>query len=122
MPWKKPDETFLVNLSNAANATLGRSQGTGTIRNDDGVLIFVNEASVIEANSGTTNLIFTVYLSLASSRTVSVAYATADLTATAGSDYLSRSGTLTFLQGQQIRLSRCRLLGISLMNPMKSST
>jgi hypothetical protein len=33
----EPDETFLVNLTNPINATLGDSQGQGTILNDDGV-------------------------------------------------------------------------------------
>jgi ribosomal protein L35AE/L33A len=32
----EPTETFVVNLSNATNATIGDSQGTGTITNDDG--------------------------------------------------------------------------------------
>jgi Ca2+-binding RTX toxin-like protein len=31
----EPDETFLVNLSNAAGATIGNAQGTGTIVDDD---------------------------------------------------------------------------------------
>src|SRR5204862_381476 len=31
----EPDETFFVNLSNASNATLADTQGTGTILNDD---------------------------------------------------------------------------------------
>ena len=32
---KERNETFYVNLSNASNATIGVSQGTGTILNDD---------------------------------------------------------------------------------------
>ena len=32
----EPDETFFVNLSGPVNGTLGRSQGVGTIINDDG--------------------------------------------------------------------------------------
>src|SRR5207253_3197586 len=31
----EPDETFFVNLSNAANASITKAQGVGTIRNDD---------------------------------------------------------------------------------------
>src|SRR5574341_2123441 len=33
----EPNETFVVNLSNAVNATIGDNQGIGTITNDDGV-------------------------------------------------------------------------------------
>ena len=49
--------------------------------------------------SGST-LDFAVTLSRASSATVAVAYATADGSATAGSDYTARSGTLTFDPGE----------------------
>jgi len=34
----EPDETFVVNLSRSAGAAIAVGQGTGTIRNDDGVL------------------------------------------------------------------------------------
>src|SRR5690606_35996465 len=43
---------------------------------------------------------FTVTLSAASGRSVSVNYATSNGTATAGSDYTATSGTLTFTPGQ----------------------
>jgi hypothetical protein len=46
----------------------------------------VGNASVVEGNGGTTIALFTVTLSVAGSQTVSVNYATADGTATAGSD------------------------------------
>ena len=55
--------------------------------------------TVVEGNSGTKNLTFVVRLSAASGRQVTVNYATADDTATAGSDYTAKSGTLTFLAG-----------------------
>ena len=59
--------------------------------------ISVSDASVQEAQGALLN--FTVTLSHASSRTVTVAYATSDGTATAGSDYTTASGTLTFNAG-----------------------
>src|SRR5205814_2734277 len=59
------------------------------------------DVTVSEGNSGTTNANFTVTLSTASSKTVTVNYATADGTATAPSDYVSiPSTTLTFTPGQ----------------------
>ena len=50
-----------------------------------------------EGNSGTANAAFVVSLSAPSASIVTVSYATAAGTATAGDDYQSVSGTLTFL-------------------------
>ena len=61
--------------------------------------ITIGDVSVTEGNSGTVNARFTVSLSAASASTVTVSYATADGTATAGSDYAAKSGTLTFAAG-----------------------
>lgn len=62
--------------------------------------ISVRGSSVVEGNSGTTPLAFTISLSAASASTVTVNYATANGSATAGSDYTASSGTLTFLPGE----------------------
>jgi ribosomal protein L35AE/L33A/urease beta subunit len=97
------NETFFVNLSGATNATFADSQGQGTILNDDGPGLAVNDVSVTEGNTGTVTATFTVTLSAASTQTVTVNYATADGTATAGSDYTATSGTLTFAPGQTAR-------------------
>jgi len=96
----EPSETFFVNVSNPVGATIGDGQGQGTIVNDDAIpSLSIDDVSVNEGNSGTTTATFTVSLSAASGQTVSVNYATADGTATAGSDYVARSGTLTFAPG-----------------------
>jgi disulfide oxidoreductase YuzD len=97
----EPNEIFYVNLTNATNATISDSQGRGTITNDDGVTptISINDVTVIEGNSGTKNMVFTVTLSAVSSQTVSVNFATANNTATAGSDYIAASGTISFAPG-----------------------
>src|SRR5262249_7808002 len=84
----------------ANNGTLPTS-GTGTITNDDAQpAISASAASVTEGNSGTTALSFTVSLSNPSYQTVTVAYATSNVSATAGSDYTAASGTLTFAPGE----------------------
>ncbi|MBL8152514.1 MAG: hypothetical protein JNN15_21575, partial [Blastocatellia bacterium] len=92
----EPDETFTVTLSNPTNATIATGQGTGTITNDDAVTLSINNATVTEGNSGTVNAVFTVSISGTSTQPVTVDFATADGTATAGSDYTSTTGTLTF--------------------------
>src|SRR5439155_14180701 len=84
------DETFFVNLSNATNAVIACAQAVGTIVNDDAApALAIRNVSVMEGNSGTTSAELTVSLSGASGRTVTVNYATANGTATAGSDYLA---------------------------------
>src|SRR5205085_6961111 len=55
---------------------------------------------ITEGNTGTKAATFTVTLSTASSQSVTVAYTTADGSATAGSDYQTASGTLTIPAGQ----------------------
>jgi len=62
--------------------------------------VVVTDVSVMEGNSGFTAAIFTVTLSRASADPVTVNYATADGSATAGSDYQAASGTLTFAPGE----------------------
>ncbi|WP_193569249.1 putative Ig domain-containing protein [Xanthomonas phaseoli] len=96
----EPDETFFVNVSNVTGATVSDGQGLGTIVNDDAQpALSIDDVSVNEGSSGTTTATFTVSLSAASGQTVTVNYATADGTATAGSDYVARSGTLSFAPG-----------------------
>ena len=62
--------------------------------------ISVSDALVVEGNAGTTPATFTVSLSAASSQTVTCSFATADGTATAGSDYVATSGALSFAPGE----------------------
>ena len=61
--------------------------------------LFINDVTLNEGNGGTTNATFTVSLSPSSQQTITVNYATANGTATAGSDYTAKTGTLTFAPG-----------------------
>ena len=71
--------------------------------------ISVTGAAVKEGAAGTTaKSVFTLSLSAASATPVTVAYATADGTAKAGSDYTASSGTITFPAGvttQQVNVA-----------------
>src|SRR6185369_9978123 len=107
------NETFFVNLSNPTNATLGDSQGVGTINNDDPVVatIAINDVTVTEGSSGTTNAQFTVSLSAVSGQNVTVNFTTAGGTAVAGSDYVSTNGLLTFAPGTTNQTITVAVLG-----------
>jgi PKD repeat protein len=105
------DETFLVNLSAATNATIGGGEGIGTIVNDDLPAVTVGDVTVTEGDGGTTAAVFTVTLSQASTQTVTVNYATADGTATAGADYEATNGTLTFAPGETSKTVSVAILG-----------
>ena len=59
----------------------------------------VSDVSVAEGDAGTTNASFQVTLSSPSGSPVSVSYATADGSATAGSDYSASSGSLSLAPG-----------------------
>ena len=65
------------------------------------ISLTINDVTVTEGNSGTTNAVFTVSLSSAASTVVTVNYATANGTATAGTDYTAiPPTTLTFNPGE----------------------
>jgi hypothetical protein len=98
---REPDETFFLNLSSPTNATLADAQGVGTITNDDPPpILSIGDVTVPRGPSGTTTFAdFPVTLSAATYETVTVAYATADGTATAGTDYVATTGGLSFPPG-----------------------
>jgi chitinase len=111
----EPAETFVVNLSGPTNATIGDPQATGTITNDEPTpALSIGNASANEGGPGTFNAVFTVSLSSGSAQTVTVAYATADGTATAGTDYTAGSGTLTFAPGETSKTVTVPLTGDTL--------
>jgi Calx-beta domain/RTX calcium-binding nonapeptide repeat (4 copies) len=71
----------------------------------------VANVSQAEGNSGSQLAAFTVSLAKASPLRVSVSYATADGTATGGSDYTATSGTLVFAPGQTSKTVAVPILG-----------
>ena len=93
------DETVLLDLSQPASVLLGSpSSATLTITDTDNAptVQFSSAAYTVTESAGTAPI--DVVLSAASGLTVTVAYSTTDLTATAA-DYDTATGTLTFAPG-----------------------
>ncbi len=104
-------ETFFLNLTNAVGATISDAQGVGTIANDDTAFVTISDAMMVEGNSGTTNAVFTVSLSVASANAITVDFATADDTALAGSDYVITTGTISFAPGETSKTISVPVIG-----------
>lgn len=97
----EPNENFKLLLSSPVNATLTDGQATCTINDDDPLpSLSIANASIVEGNSGIKTLSFTVTLTGKTSQAVSVNYTTSNGTATAGSDYTAKTGTLNFAAGE----------------------
>ncbi len=110
-----PDKTINLTLSApGGSGSLGTpATAVLTINDNEGVpSLSIDDVSVTEGDSGTTPLVFTVTLSVASSQTVTVNYATADGTAEAGSDYQAISSTLlSFAPGETSKTITVQVIG-----------
>ncbi|NLH72122.1 MAG: hypothetical protein GX456_03600, partial [Verrucomicrobia bacterium] len=97
------NETFRVTLSGATGASLGSpSTATVTIVDNEtpvrGTLQFSSSSYSVNENGGSVTI--TVTRTDGSYGAASVSYTTTDQTAVAGSDYITRSGTLSWADGE----------------------
>lgn len=115
------DETFLVNLSSPVNAVIGDPFGVGTIVNDDILPSFeVSDASVVETDTGFTQMVFTVYRNGSTALPSSVNFSTSNGTATAGLDFTALTGTLNFAPGETFKLVTINIKGDDIAEPNES--
>jgi hypothetical protein len=97
------NETFTVNLTNPAGASLADSQGLATI--SDGPpnqlpFLTINDITVLEGASGQNEVAFKVSLSQPSAQLVSFQYTTAPGTATENVDYTKVFGGANIFSGE----------------------
>ncbi len=122
---EEPTEAFTVELSSPSGATLGVDTGQGTITDDDAAApivgtptLSIGDATVEEGDKAE----FEVRLSEASGQTVTVAYATMDGTAEAGTDYDVASGTLTFTAGTTVQVVEVQTMEDATEEPTEAFT
>jgi predicted extracellular nuclease len=97
------NETFVVNLGNVTGVPLVDGQGIGTIVNDDKATLSVGNVSVTEGDSGVRTATFELNLSRAIPTQVTFDVATANGSATAGTDYVARSQLGRIIDGGRTR-------------------
>ncbi len=111
----EPNETFFVNLTASNNADLGDAQGQSTINNDEGPpQLSINNVTVTEGNTGTSNATFTVTLSPASAQTVTVNAIPFNGSARSPGDYTGGGATLTFAPGETSKAFNVPIVGDTL--------
>jgi Ca2+-binding RTX toxin-like protein len=101
-------ETFRVSLSLPTNAVIAKPHGIISIVDNDTAVpsprLFIRDAVVDEtAGTATVPVLLGGPAGGAFGSTVTVAYATANGSAVAGSDYAATSGTLSFAPGQTVK-------------------
>jgi murein DD-endopeptidase MepM/ murein hydrolase activator NlpD len=84
--------------------------------------ISVADAAIPEGHSATSLLAFAFTLSYSSTLVTTVSYSTADASATAGSDYVAASGTITFAPGETSRLLLVSVNGDLVVEPDETFT
>ncbi len=95
------DETVVVTLTAVtegdADITIGNDDSdTVTIVDDDSATLSIGNATLVEGDSGTAQMVFEVILDKAVDTGLTVTFATADDTAAAGTDCTAGGGTLNF--------------------------
>jgi len=103
-------------------ATGGRLDVAAALNVAPPVGVAISGGGVVEGNSGTTQLAFVVTLAEAASSIVTIGYATANGTATAGSDYVAASGTLSFAPGETSRMILVDVIGDTLYEANETFT
>jgi len=110
------DGRFVVFESTSSNLVSGDTNGTldlflSTQPVNSLPTLAINDVTIAEGNSGTSNAVFTVTRTGNATQAITVNYATANSSATAGSDYTGTSGTLTFATNETTKTVIVPIIG-----------
>ncbi|MBL8331245.1 MAG: S8 family serine peptidase [Rubrivivax sp.] len=118
----EPNETFTVSLSSPVGGSLG-SPGTATVTivdNDTAPSTTVQfHSATYSVNEGASTVAITVTRS-SGVGTASVSFATSNLSALAGSDYVSRTGVLSFAEGVTSRTFTVAIVNNTIAEPSET--
>ena len=110
------NETFTLNLSApTGGGAIVTASATATITSIN--CVGMADAAVPEGNSGVNNATFNVTVSAAQATPVTVQFATANGTATAGSDYMASNGTVSFAANETSKTITIPILGDTQVEP-----
>lgn len=114
---QESDESFSVALSENLGAVLDVRRSTVIILDDDAAQppLAIGDVSVVEGDTGQTTAVFQVTFGGTAGATVN--FFTAPMTATAGVDYVTTSGTVTFAPGETARTIEVPVFGDLLFEP-----
>lgn len=112
------NETFFVNLSAPAFATIADPQAVGTILNDDAVpTISINDVTLGEGNAGLTPFTFTVTLSNPTTLPVTVNFTTVPDDASPVTDFVPAAGPLVIAPGTTSNTITVNVVGDTVFEP-----
>jgi parallel beta-helix repeat protein len=116
------DERFFLALDTPTGGAILGPQATipFVITDSDPILIYAGDSAATKPPAGSTTMTFPVSLSQVSTRTISVWYLTANITAEAGIDYLSATGRLDFVPGVTTQFVSVTVLTDGLQEGSKS--
>ncbi len=117
------DDTIYPNAPELCDSKDNNCNGT----TDEGcepspISMRINDKAQYEGNSGKTGMRLRVILSQPADRTITVNYHTEDNTATAPSDYVAKSGTLTFQPGDKFKNVIIQIKGDTRAEPDETFT
>src|SRR6478735_5753850 len=120
---EEPTESFQLALTGVTSGPgiIDTPAATGLILNDDvtGVAT-ISDPTVVEGNTGTKNLVFTVTLSQPTNAAVKLTFTTADGTAVAPGDYAAKTGTVTIAKGATTATIAIAVVGDKVVEPNES--
>jgi len=112
------NEDFTVNISSISEGTITKSSATVSIIDDDSIKVYMDSQDINEGDSEDSNkMAFKVYLEkeYPLDTPLTIHYETADGSSTpsaiAGSDYISKSGDITFNKGDKEKIIYVDIIG-----------